>query len=171
LKFKPASAVIFCGCGNNGGDGFVAARHLFNKGVSATVVIMNDPDKYTGDALTNLKIISKFKIKIKKWNYWKTDFCSPDIIIDGLLGTGFKGEVREPYASAIKKINSFDKPVVSIDVPSGLNADTGCSGGETVNASVTVTMAAVKKGCIAKSALKFCGKIIVADIGLPRNFL
>src|SRR3989339_36284 len=164
-EFKPKSVSIFCGGGNNGGDGFVVARHLYNNNVKVKVFVVHDEYKYSGDARINLKIVKRIKIPVNKISNIKGKLRT-DLIIDALLGTGTSGELRETYKEIIKKINSLKKPVVSIDVPSGIDADTGLSLGAVVKANATVTMAAIKKGLLKNEGKKNSGKIYVVDIGI-----
>jgi len=164
-EFKPKSVSIFCGGGNNGGDGFVVARHLYNNNVKVKVFVVHDEYKYSGDARINLKIVKRIKIPVNKISNIKGKLRA-DLIIDALLGTGTSGELRETYKEIIKKINSLKKPVVSIDVPSGIDADTGLSLGAVVKANATVTMAAIKKGLLKNEGKKNSGKIYVVDIGI-----
>jgi len=171
LGMRPESAVIFCGGGNNGGDGFVAARHIFNSGVKVRVVLLQDAKKYSGDALLNLRIIGKMGIPVAGWKRGGAAIRPGDLVVDAMLGTGTKGAVREPYGSAIQKINSSGNTVLAVDVPSGIDADTGLELGAAVRADVTVTMAAVKKGLVTKDGRRRSGKIIVADIGIPKKIL
>lgn len=165
-KFNPKNVLMFCGGGNNGGDGFVIARHLYNNAVKVKVFLAQNPIKYAGDALINLNILKKLKIPIVLLS--KNNFTIPktDLIIDALLGTGTKGEIREPYRRIICKINESRTPVVSVDIPSGIDADTGEILGEAINADLTVTMIAKKTGLIRNDGKKCAGKIIVTDIGI-----
>jgi len=163
---RKANVIIFCGGGNNGGDGFVTARHLVNSGIKLTIVLTKPYNAYTGDALINLNIIRKMNIPIVK----KTkNLRGYDLIIDALLGTGAKGEIREPYKNIIEQINDSNKPVISVDIPSGLNGDTGDACGAAVKANITVTMGCPKKGMLKRKARKYVGKLAVADIGFPKE--
>src|SRR3989339_1870739 len=117
-EFKPKIVSIFCGGGNNGGDGFVIARHLYNNNVKVKVYIAQKRNKYAGDALINLKILEKLKIPVIKISE-PVKVLKTDLIVDALLGTGANGGLREPYKKIIEKINSLRKNVVSVDIPSG----------------------------------------------------
>ncbi|HAX61579.1 MAG TPA: NAD(P)H-hydrate epimerase [Elusimicrobia bacterium] len=165
-KFHPRQVTIFCGGGNNGGDGFVIARHLFNHGIKVKVFTAQKTSKYSGDALTNLNIIRKIKIPVTYLSSQKIKIPKVDLIVDALLGTGTKGKIREPYKKIIQKINSAKIPVVSVDIPSGIDADTGKNLGGAVKSNLTVTMVAIKKGLRIHDGRKCAGKIIVTDIGL-----
>ncbi|MFA5780233.1 MAG: NAD(P)H-hydrate epimerase [Elusimicrobiota bacterium] len=167
-KFHPRQVAIFCGGGNNGGDGFVIARHLFNNDVKVKVFTVQKISKYTGDALINLNIIKKIKIPVITLSAKKLNGKIPktDLIVDALLGTGTKRKLREPYKKIIREINSVKIPVVSVDIPSGIDADTGKKLGVAVKSNLTVTMVAIKKGLLINDGRKLSGKIIVTDIGL-----
>ena len=169
---------IVCGKGNNGGDGFVIARHLYLRGHSVNVDLLTDPAELTGDAATNYAIIERMALRIRRLNgaaaiaaaakRWQT--C--DVVVDALLGTGFAGEVREPLAGVIGRINALKRPtIVAVDVPSGLNADTGEPGGVAVRADLTVTFLAAKVGLVKPSAQPYVGKLIIADIGAPLDLI
>jgi len=171
LKLHPKSVVIFCGGGNNGGDGFVAARHIFNNGVNVRVVLLKKAGEYSGDALLNLKIIKKLKISVADWKPGGIKICRNELVVDALLGTGTKGDIRYPYKQAVEIINSSKNKVLSVDIPSGIDADTGFKLGAAVQADITITMAAVKKGLLKNNGKKCSGKIIVADISIPEKIL
>jgi len=160
------SALLFAGKGNNGGDAFVAARHLAAAGCEPTVVLFCRRDELHGDALTHFQRM--VGVKIAEWP------CEPEaasVIVDGLLGTGLQGDVREPYAAAIKLLNTRKIPIVAIDIPSGLDSDTGEVRGVCVRADVTVTMGLPKIGLLKPAATDFVGRIEVADIGFSREFV
>ena len=173
MKFKPKRVVIFCGKGNNGGDGFVAARHLFNKRVNVSVVYFQDPSKLKPDALVNYRILEKLGVPLKP--VYKADFRrelrAADVTLDALFGTGLSMDVEEPFRSAIEAINTFGKNVVSVDVPSGLHAQTGVMMGPCVEACVTVTFGRAKKGFRKKDGPRMAGRVVVKDISLPPQLL
>ena len=163
---------VFCGKGNNGGDGFVIARHLSNNGIDVALFNQVTEKELKGDALINYKIIKKMGIPIKfigksadlvKYEAYE----APDIIVDALLGTGIKGAVRAFVKDVIDFINDLDIPVLSVDLPSGLNADTGDVVGSVISADVTVTMALPKRCHLFYPAKNFVGDLYVADIGMP----
>ncbi|MFH1683279.1 MAG: NAD(P)H-hydrate epimerase [Candidatus Margulisiibacteriota bacterium] len=151
---------IVCGVGNNGGDGLVAARHLLNAGVKVQVFIVGKLSKLKADPKTNYHILKKMGIAKFVRRFPKN--C--DLIIDALFGIGLKAEVRKPYSDIICLMNESGKPILAVDVPSGLDADTGKVLGVVVKAKRTVTFVASKKGF--SKARKYCGKIIVRDIGV-----
>ena len=169
---------IFCGIGNNGGDGYVIARHLLNSGFEVTVVICGDSSKIKGDAKVNLDILQTMGQPIQRLNMQADDIDSQvgkfstgaDILVDGLFGTGLTGQLRENYAKLIKSINTLNLPVLAVDIPSGLDCDSGepvagdvCA----IRAKYTVTFVAVKKGFVnSGDANKYTGEIFVASIGI-----
>jgi NAD(P)H-hydrate epimerase len=167
LSTKTKTIAVICGSGNNGGDGLVAARYLFNKGIRVKILSAKPAAAFKGDPLINYSIAKKMGIPIAKFKKG----CLLNgfgFIIDALLGTGVKGPVSETYKQVIDEINISKLPVLSADIPSGLDADNG-TGDPIVKASVTVTMGLIKKGLI--KAKPFVGKLVVADIGLPKNLL
>jgi NAD(P)H-hydrate epimerase len=170
-----AKVCIFCGTGNNGGDGFVVARHLRNsqRPIEVVVVICGQRDKISGDAKANMDILERMGQSIEI-----LDINSPEIggrvrslaadanlIVDGIFGTGLKGEVSKPYQRLIEQIGKLDKKILAIDIPSGLDCDTGKPLGIALCAKWTVTFAAVKKGFLAKEAADYTGEIFIASIG------
>jgi len=168
-KFENLSSkkvLIFAGLGNNGGDALVAARHLAGHGSVVTVVLLGDPnDIKTTECRTNWQILKKMKsVKLTQALDDVRDF-KPDIIIDGILGTGIAGEIREPQASAIDVINKTRAFKVAVDVPTGLDPDTGLTADKYVIADMTVTFHKMKRG-IPKGA-DICGETFVEKIGIP----
>ncbi|MFC1564602.1 NAD(P)H-hydrate dehydratase [candidate division KSB1 bacterium] len=163
---------IFCGKGNNGGDGFVIARELKRLAADVTVYVFGKQAELAGDAKLNYSIIKKMGMKIEHIN---SDAAlnripdSADIVIDALLGTGIKGEVRGILAKAISRINSMNAPVVAVDLPSGLNSDTGTYINECVQADLTVTMGLLKRGLLLYPGKSMAGLIRIADIGFPEK--
>lgn len=162
LLGQGSQAVVVCGIGNNGGDGLVAARHLLNAGKSVAVLMVGDQTKMTNDARTNLAILRT--MAPVDWAKRLPDGC--DLIIDALLGIGLNAPVAGAYLAMIDTINRAGKPVLSVDVPSGLNADTGEILGAAVRADKTVTFAAVKNGLLINAGPACCGAVVVRDIGL-----
>ncbi|MFH1478784.1 MAG: NAD(P)H-hydrate epimerase [Candidatus Omnitrophota bacterium] len=155
---------IFSGIGNNGGDGFVAARYLTARGIKAKVFIVGDKKKIKNDPLVNLHLLEKLNINIEE--AYSPIKVTPDLIIDSIFGIGLKGEVKEPTRSIISSINKLKIPIVSVDVPSGLDADTGEVLGEAIIAQKTVTMQFAKKGFYTNKGMEYTGEVIVVDIGI-----
>jgi len=158
--------LIFAGLGNNGGDAFVIARHLAGYGSQVTVVLLGQPEKIkTEEGRWNWELLEKMKsIKLITGEKISFDF-NADIIIDGILGTGISGDIREPYASAMKFINDSNAFKLAVDVPSGLDPDTGNTSNVSVKTDVTVTFHKMKIGMPKRKDL--CGLIYVEKIGIP----
>lgn len=171
LKNKSAKIAVFCGKGNNGGDGFVAARHLLCLGFKPDIFLAEKISRIEHEARLNLNILLKLKTAIKATNGQNLKFVTKgiakyDLIIDALLGIGLKGEVRGFYRKAIGAINDSKAYVLSVDIPSGLDATTGRVMGACVRADKTVTFTAKKRGMIYGEGRERCGKIVVADLGI-----
>jgi NAD(P)H-hydrate epimerase len=168
---------ICCGKGNNGGDGFVVARHLDLRGLAVTVLLFADPAELSGDAAANFGILDKGGVSIEffanPFNSARLDarLTGAEWIVDALLGTGATGEPRPPYDQAIARINASGKPVVAVDLPSGLDCDTGQPATNTIRARHTCTFVAAKPGFFAPGADQFTGQIHLLDIGAPRKLI
>jgi len=168
---------IFCGRGNNGGDGLVAARHLFNKRCRVKVFLATQKDKLKGNAATNLNIALNMGIDVREIvsesdiSSLKKELEKKRVIVDALLGTGVRGAPRGIIKELIKLINELEGNVVAIDIPSGVDANTGEVPGETVKAKWTVTFAYPKRGLYLYPGMDYAGKIKVVDIGIPYNLL
>jgi len=174
--FRPgpdSRILILCGRGNNGGDGYVMARYLLQAGLKVKVVVLSSRDKIQGDALINLKIIQQLGIEIfeitdkEAWDQLKPRLMDCDYIIDGILGTGLNAPVRGFYGQVISDINRSGHPVTAIDIPSGLNADTGQIMGEAVQANLTVTFGFLKPGQLLFPGAEQVGRLVRVDIGIP----
>ncbi|MCH7703861.1 MAG: NAD(P)H-hydrate epimerase [Planctomycetes bacterium] len=172
------SALVVCGTGNNGGDGCVIARHLCNARWSVRLLVVGDRSRMTPDTAVNFGIIEKMPLE----RHVVADegeqvaiiaTSSPDeLLVDAVLGTGFTGDVRESTASLIDAINAAKKTAtVAIDVPSGLDCDTGKPSNATVRADLTITFVAAKVGFSSPAAKAYVGKVEVADIGAPREIV
>ena len=175
--FKPscdASVVILCGKGNNGGDGYVMARYLHEYGMKVDVGITGEKSAVSGDALVNLKIIEKlgpeiYEIKDEEaYQEFQDKIVNCNYIVDGLLGTGLNSPVRGLFKNVIEDINLSGKPVMSIDIPSGLNADTGQKMGAAVKADLTVTFGFPKPGQLVYPGAEAVGRLVNIGIGIPR---
>lgn len=158
--------LIFAGMGNNGGDGLVMARHLAGYGAAVTVVLLGLAEKIkTEESSWNWSILEKMpSVKLVSGEILDIAY-SPDVIIDGILGTGISGEIREPYASAINYINQSDCFKFSVDVPSGLDPQTGETANLTVKSDMTVTFHKMKQGIPKRGDLT--GQLFVEKIGIP----
>lgn len=163
---------IVCGGGNNGGDGFVAARHLDNWGAKVKVWMMKDPARLKGDAAVYARVLAQMGLErslIEGDNpqIFRLALKTADLIVDALIGTGFKGSMSQSYARAITAINEAGRPIVSVDVPSGVDADTGRVKDVAVTADVTVTFGLPKVGHLLSAGRELAGRLVVADIGIP----
>ncbi len=171
---QPHGVLILCGRGNNGGDGFVIARHLRIRGVRVQVVLLAPRAEFTGDAKTNFEILRPIQVPIADL-YAAKDLSAAldalragtDWIVDAMLGTGAIGEPREPYHTAIEWLNRQAARKLAVDLPSGLNCDTGEPSSATVRADVTCTFHAPKVGFTAPQAQAFLGELQVVSIGIP----
>jgi hydroxyethylthiazole kinase-like uncharacterized protein yjeF len=166
---------VFCGAGNNGGDGYVIARHLLNAGFGVTIVLCGEREKVRGDAKINLDILEGLGHAVEHPDLEGESLTSrieewagrADMIVDALFGTGLQGQLREPYRSMVESINALSCPVLAVDIPSGLDCDTGQPLGTAVRATYTVTFVAVKKGFLdSPEAQHYVGELYVASIGV-----
>lgn len=163
---------VVCGKGNNGGDGLAVARHLSARyGAKVQVFLSEGDQNLSEDAATQLKIARSFGLSIEtagEGSALAEKLAGCDLIVDAVLGTGIQGDPRVEAARAIDAVNQAGKPVVAVDVPSGLNTDTGHTGNPTVQANVTVTFALSKLGLHLYPGLDCAGEVMVGDIGYPR---
>jgi NAD(P)H-hydrate epimerase len=170
--------VIVCGKGNNAGDGFVIARHLENRGFQIEVLLATPSSSFTGDAASMFRVLQRAGTPIRDLSTatqteWVAEIQSrgTPLLFDALLGTGLDGPVREPFERVIAAINASGALIVAVDIPSGLDCDTGHPLGCAVQAGVTVTFVARKVGFDAPEAGKYVGDVLVADIGVPAEML
>ena len=175
VKFADSGNVlVVCGYGNNGGDGFVAARHLFKKGLNVTVLIAGRPRPFSVETGDNLKILIEAgcvphaAYDTSGINKAFAAATGTKFIIDALFGIGIKGPLDSFYVTLIEKINSAGVPVISADLPSGLDADKGTPCPVAVRASKTVTFGISKEGFNNPLSQEYTGQIVVADIGIPQ---
>jgi NAD(P)H-hydrate epimerase len=169
--------VIACGHGNNGGDGFVLARHLDLRGVKVRVALWADPADLRGDASANYSILAHCDVPIEVFDgeYDETHFArtlsGAEWIVDALLGTGSRGEPRPPLDRVIDQLNAHAAPKLAVDLPSGLDCDTGAAATHTIRAAHTCTFVAIKPGFLVPSARAFTGEVHVLDIGAPKKLI
>jgi NAD(P)H-hydrate epimerase len=170
--------VICCGKGNNGGDGFVIARHLDSRGTPVRVLLFARPEDLSGDAAVNYRIIARagLPMVIHAGNpvddkAVRADLAAAEWIVDALFGTGLTGPVRNPFDQIITAINESSARVLAVDIPSGLDCDTGQPLGPTVRAHHTATFVAMKRGFANPAARQWLGQVHVLDIGAPRRLL
>lgn len=191
LKMLPRNGLrkvaILCGYGNNGGDGFVCARHLINKGIQVSIYLIGGKKKFSEESKINYQILSKMRQKIKLIRAIDIPelsattpsadnlraFCASikkyHLIIDAIFGIGLKGELNVFYQTLFDIINTSRIPILALDIPSGLDADTGKPLGNAIMVTKTVTFGLLKKGLVKKHARKFTGKVVVGDISLPQS--
>jgi len=171
---KKPKVCIFCGTGNNGGDGYVIARHLLNSNYKVSVIIVGDRNKVKGDAKINLNILERLGPLPPHVFYdsdipgrVKTFTAGADMLVDGLFGTGLTGWLSDEYKQLFESINAQNCPILAIDIPSGLDCDRGEPLGAAIKATYTVTFAAVKKGFTSsKNTAEYTGDVFVASIGV-----
>ena len=170
---------IFCGTGNNGGDGYVIARHLLKDGFEVSVVIVGERCKIAGDARINLEILEGMGQVVEELEVGEVGIGGKverlaggvDMVVDAIFGTGLGGHLRGGYRELIDGIHAVGRPVLAVDIPSGLDCDTGMVLGAAVRAMYTVTFVAVKRGFVAgEKAGEYTGEVFVASIGIePEN--
>jgi hydroxyethylthiazole kinase-like uncharacterized protein yjeF len=169
--------LVFAGKGNNGGDGLVVTRHLFNAGAEVKTFLLAPPEEIKGDARINLAIAQKMQAKIcpvlVERDLQRVDIALlyPDLIVDAIYGTGFKGAAQGVAGRVIEMINRVGKPVVAVDLPSGLEADTGNVHGPCIQATETITFCLPKLGLVLDPGARYTGRLTVADISIPAGLV
>ena len=160
---------VVCGKGNNGGDGFVVARLLREKGAKVVIFLIGEKSAVKGDARTNLDRAEQLSLQITEISDPAQFAISPEcwLVVDAIFGTGFSGSVEYPFDEIIRAINNSDAPVVAVDAPSGLDGASGQVSDPTVMADMTVTLALPKYGQVVHPGKDYCGQLFVADIGFP----
>ena len=165
--------VICCGKGNNAGDGFVIARHLLLRGFDAGVLLWAAPEELTGDAAVNFAVLEKCGAAVEVFaprhdpDRLAEHLADAAWVVDALLGTGARGEPRPPLDALIERINAADAPVLAVDLPSGLDCDSGEPASATVRAEATCTFVAPKIGFAVPGAEAYTGEVRVVEIGTP----
>jgi NAD(P)H-hydrate epimerase len=167
---------ICCGPGNNGGDGFVIARHLQLRGFKPRILLVGAPDRLRGDAEANFRIVQRCDIPVTPLSSWDRPAVDgvlqgADWIVDALLGTGASGEPRPPLDQLIPHLNQFPARRLAVDVPSGMDCDTGSPASHTFRADHTCTFVASKVGFDATAAKAYLGIVHVLDIGAPSRII
>jgi len=168
-KKKPRVCVV-CGLGNNGGDGFVVARHLMDAGIPAKVFLVGKARRLKHDAAINYQILKKMKypaVECGDTKFRGSEIARADVVVDAIFGVGLDREIKEPFRGIIEAINTRARHVVAVDVPSGLDATTGNIYGVCVKADKTVTFSFPKKGFFRNHGPRQTGKVVVVDIGIP----
>jgi NAD(P)H-hydrate epimerase len=168
---------ILCGRGNNGGDGFVVARTLVQRGVDVSVFLIGRVTDVRGDARTNLEILGRLGLTVveiadsQAWELHFTEISDCSLIVDAIFGTGLNAPLSGLMETVVADVNGSGIPIVSIDVPSGLSADTHQTIGDSIEAGLTVTLAAPKIALVLPPAETRAGDIVIADIGIPRDVI
>jgi hydroxyethylthiazole kinase-like uncharacterized protein yjeF len=164
---------VLCGRGSNGGDGFVVARTLLQRGVDTAVFLVGRVAEVRGDARTNLEVLGRIGVTVieiadaQEWELHLTELSECDLIVDAMLGTGLRGRLSGLLETVVADVNGLGLPVVAIDLPTGLSADSSAIDGVAVEASMTVTLAAPKIPLVLPPADSHAGDLVIADIGIP----
>lgn len=176
-RYRGGSVVILCGKGNNGGDGLALARHLDGAGIPVRILLVAKPAELTPDSAVNLRIVQKAGIPLEILPDGLPDAAWLNLLnpaawlVDALLGVGACGDPRTPLDAAINALNASPGKRLAIDLPSGLDADTGLPGRPTVQADITCTLVAPKLGFASSIARTYLGELVVAPIGAPGTLL
>src|SRR5918997_2842096 len=163
---------VLCGRGNNGGDGFVVARTLAQRGIESIVFLLGAVSEVRGDARTNLEILGRIGLTVveitnaQEWELHFTEVSECDLLVDAMLGTGFHGRLTGLLETVVADVNDLPVPVVAIDLPTGLSADSHEVEGDAIQASMTVTLAAPKIPLVFPPADSNAGDLVIADIGI-----
>ncbi len=170
----PTSHVaVLCGRGNNGGDGFVVARTLVQRGIETSVFLLGSVAEVRGDARTNLEVLGRIGLTVveitnaQEWELHFSEISRCEVVVDAIVGTGFHGQLSGLLETVVADVNGLGVPVVAIDLPTGLSADTHEVEGEAIDASMTVTLAAPKIPLVLPPADTRGGDLVIADIGIP----
>ncbi len=171
-QFGGGRVAVLAGAGNNGGDGFTLARHLLVRGIGADVYLLAPPEKIRGEARVNLDALTRLGVTCRPATgraaaALTAQWGDYDLLVDAMGGTGITGALRGDLATAVEAANATGRPILAIDIPTGLNADTGEVDGPAIRAERTVTFAAAKTGFDAPAAAAYTGRVTVADIGVP----
>jgi hydroxyethylthiazole kinase-like uncharacterized protein yjeF len=164
---------VLCGRGNNGGDGFVVARTLLQRGIDAAVFLLGSVAEVRGDARTNLEVLGRIGLTVveitnaQDWELHFSEVSECDVIVDAILGTGFHGRLSGLLETVVADVNGLGVPVIAIDLPTGVSADSPEIEGEAIEASMTVTLAAPKVPLVFPPADSHAGDLVIADIGIP----
>lgn len=167
---EPGRIVVLCGAGNNGGDGYLVAVNALQHGLAAECLALSDPGRLSGDAGRACKAARDAGVPILRWADLPVAeldalFDRANLFVDALLGTGTRGAPRAPFDEAIGRVNRLGRPVLAVDIPSGLNGTTGHGEAEVVQATVTVTFIGMKTGLVTGKGPQFCGDLVFDDLG------
>jgi NAD(P)H-hydrate epimerase len=169
---KQGEILVLCGGGNNGGDGLALARHLHNRRFDVKIFLTTDPAKYANEAKTNWQIVQAMNLPATRPEPEIIARERPILIIDAIFGTGLTQEPREPFAKIVAAVHQMRTPILAIDIPSGLDCDTGLPlGPACIKAQRTITFVAEKAGFANPQASQYLGEVIVGDIGCPRELV
>jgi NAD(P)H-hydrate epimerase len=165
---------VVCGPGNNGGDGFVAARYLKNNGIPVDVLAIGRERNMTPEAALNLRIARRLGIPVRSASRLSPKALQArlgraDVIVDAIFGLGLGRAIEGSYRALVESVNAARKPVIAVDIPSGLDGTTGRVWGVAVKASLTVTLACAKRGLFAGDGPRYAGRVVIVDIGIPRG--
>ncbi len=161
------TVLVVAGKGNNGGDGYIIARHLTHWGAEAIIFLACDPLAVGGDAKTNLEILHRLGLPVvTETGAFDERIADADIVVDALGGTGIQGPVKSEMAHWVDRINAAGRPIVAVDIPTGLDCDTGQATGSAVEADLTVTFVAEKAGFAREGSGKYTGMVVTVDIGV-----
>lgn len=163
--------LILCGGGNNGGDGLAVARHLHNRGADVALSLTVDPARYQGEALINWRIAQAMNIPWRRADPGLIAATSALLLIDAVFGTGLDQSPREPFGAIVRAVGQSRVPVLAIDLPSGLDCDTGKPLGACIKATCTITFVAEKSGFASASARPYLGEVTIGAIGCPRELI
>src|SRR5919204_3055660 len=164
---------VLCGRGNNGGDGFVVARTLLQRGIDASVFVIGSLADVRGDAKTHLDILGRLGVTVveigdeQSWELHFSEISQCTLIVDAIFGTGLKSALGGMLETVVADVNASGIPIVAIDLPSGISADTPHLIGDCIDASMTVTLAAPKLPLILPPGEAYVGDVVIADIGVP----
>jgi hydroxyethylthiazole kinase-like uncharacterized protein yjeF len=170
------SITIFAGPGNNGGDGLAIARLLAARGINANVYLIRNGKDLSEDAACNYRFLEKCGIPVEEPSLEALQefialLSDQDLIVDSILGTGTRGQLRSPFSEVVDQINSSRAMVLAVDIPTGLDCDSGLAMGPCVRADWTVTFVGLKAGFLRESASYYTGVVWVSDIGIPLKWL
>jgi hydroxyethylthiazole kinase-like uncharacterized protein yjeF len=171
---RPHRVAVCCGRGNNGGDGYVLGRYLALLGIGVQVLAFADPEQLSGEARWAAELYCRLRLPLVPfWNgpldetRLRTELAHADWVADALFGTGLKGPLRPPFDRVVELINASGKPILAVDIPSGLDCNTGLASGPAIRARCTATMAACKRGFLQPTAREFTGDVYVVSLGVP----
>jgi len=168
---------VLCGRGSNGGDGFVVARTLVQRGVETSVFLLGSVADVRGDARINLDVLGRIGLTVveittaQEWELHFSEISQCEVLVDAILGTGFHGKLSGLLETVVADVNGLGVPVVSIDLPTGVSADSHELEGEAIDAAMTVTLAAPKLPLVLPPADSYSGDLVIADIGIPLPIL